>query len=312
MASNGLVTFTDLRYLNAETIIINFTAAGLVGATSSSIVVDGEAFMGLQLLVPGEAAVPGTSTGKTGKPSAQAANKPFTITVNAVDENWNVVNTATNLVYVTSTDDTAMLPPDAALVAGTSSFSFTFGTGGTFTITASDDSDTGAASDTSPSMTVSPSPVTVATGGSAIPADTTGGTYTALTGPVYTESARGNIGTGTIILNAPAGFIFDTSCCPLPTIRINGDPTSLTKNINHSVNGGYTPLTVTSTQVTFTVSSRSSVRNTLTWQGLRVRPIADTPLADGMITKSGTSAMVGVTDNTTTFGLLREVEGTLP
>jgi hypothetical protein len=312
MASDGLATFTDLKYMNGETITVDFTATGLVGTTSGSIAVSGAPFMGLQLLVPGETAAPGTPTGKTGTPMAQTANDPFTITVNAVDANWNVVNTSANLVCLTSTDGTAMLPPDAPLVAGTNSFSFTFGTDGSYAITALDANSAAVASDTSPAITVKPSPVTAATGGDAILADTAGGTYTALTGPVYAESKRGSVGSGTIILNAPDGFIFDTSCCPLPTIRINGDPRNSAKNINNTFDGSYFPLTVTSTQATFTVTSKSSTANTLTWQNLRVRPIADSPLAEGMITKSGTSAMAGVTDNSTTFGLLREVEGSLP
>ena len=31
-----------------------------------------------------------------------------------------------------------------------------------------------------------------------------------MTGPSYTENAIGDVGTGTIIVNAPAGFVFDT------------------------------------------------------------------------------------------------------
>src|SRR5258706_11461647 len=92
--------------------------------------------------------------------------------------------------------------------------------------------------------------LTPATGGTSISAGTVGGAWTSLTGTVYTESTGGEVGTGTIILNVPAGFIFDTSCCPLPTMMINGDPSS-SKNINNSANGGVTPLTVTSTQLTF-------------------------------------------------------------
>ncbi|HXI83392.1 MAG TPA: hypothetical protein VNL17_04795 [Verrucomicrobiae bacterium] len=308
VASGGLVTFTDLSCLKAGTTTLNFTGTGLISAASDNVMISSSASTKLQLLVPGEKAAPGTSTGKTGPPAAQTANTPFTITMNVVDASWNVVNTVTDFVHITSTDTNAMLPPDVALVAGTNNSSFTFGMGGTYTITASDASDAGISSNTSPSITVNTSPITAATGGTAISADTVGGASTALTGPVYTEKTRGNIGTGTIILNAPAGFVFDTSCCPLPTIKINGDPSSLVKNINNNVNGGVIPLTMTSTQLTFTVSSRSTVPNTLTWQNLRVRPTAGAPLADGMITKSGTSAMVGVTDKVTTFGLLREVE----
>src|SRR5688572_25314727 len=52
--------------------------------------------------------------------------------------------------------------------------------------------------------------ITPATGGGSISADTTGGAYTSITGPVYTEGASGHVGTGTFVLNAPAGFVFDT------------------------------------------------------------------------------------------------------
>ena len=47
-----------------------------------------------------------------------------------------------------------------------------------------------------------------ATGGSAISADTTGGTYTSLAGPTYSEIESGDVGAGTIILNAPGRFRF--------------------------------------------------------------------------------------------------------
>ena len=40
-----------------------------------------------------------------------------------------------------------------------------------------------------------------------------------MTGPSYTENASGDVGTGTIIVNAPAGFIFDTGGTA-PTVLI--------------------------------------------------------------------------------------------
>ena len=55
-----------------------------------------------------------------------------------------------------------------------------------------------------------PGGVERATGGTAIPSSYAGTTYTNLTGPVYYEVASADVGTGTIILNAPSGFIFDT------------------------------------------------------------------------------------------------------
>ena len=50
---------------------------------------------------------------------------------------------------------------------------------------------------------------------------------------------------------------------------------------------------VTATQLTFTVTASSAgggTPNTLTWQNVRVRPTAGTPLASGNITKTGTAA----------------------
>src|SRR5207248_2383746 len=99
------------------------------------------AFTKLQLLAPGETAAPGTGTGKTGTPSAQTAGTPFTVTVNAVDANWNLVITITNIAGITSSDVNATLPANAALVAGTKTFSVTLNTAGSRTVTASDITD---------------------------------------------------------------------------------------------------------------------------------------------------------------------------
>src|ERR1043165_9440374 len=61
--------------------------------------------------------------------------------------------------------------------------------------------------------------VTAATGGSAISADTTGGTWTTLTGPVLTESSSADIHAGTIILTAPNGFLFNAGVTQEPVWR---------------------------------------------------------------------------------------------
>ena len=67
---------------------------------------------------------------------------------------------------------------------------------------------------------------------------------------------------------------------------------------------------VTSTQMTFTVSSSSinGVTCKLTWQNARVRPTAGTPLASGNLKVSGTATVVTVSTNSN-FGTLREVAG---
>src|SRR6266478_6462046 len=158
-------------------------------------------------------------------------------------------------------------------------------------------------------QTVNPSPLTPATGGQAIPGTTVGGAYTSLTGPVYQEpnSNGGDVGVGTIVLNIPSGFVFATNS-PAPTVLMNGG-SNANKNINGLTNGATIAVTVTTTNLSITISSKSSSGSpcTLTWRNIRVRPTADSPLASGNITKSGTTAMTGVTDGATNFGMLNEI-----
>ena len=45
------------------------------------------------------------------------------------------------MITITSSDETATLPADAALVGGTATFSVTFNTAGTWTVTATDVTD---------------------------------------------------------------------------------------------------------------------------------------------------------------------------
>src|SRR3989344_8868222 len=154
--------------------------------------------------------------------------------------------------------------------------------------------------------------VTAATGGSAISADTAGGSYTSLTGSVISEGATADIGTGTIILNVPSGFIFDTGGTS-PTVLVtrtagNGNDN---RNINDLASGSTIAVTITTTTLTITITAATSnsVINSLTWQNVRVRPTAGTPLASGNITKSGTSSITGVTAGSTNLGTLTETVG---
>ncbi|WP_343533417.1 T9SS type A sorting domain-containing protein [Pedobacter sp.] len=86
-------------------------------------------FVKLQILFPGETAVPNTASGKTGTPTAQNAGVPFNVTVNAVDANWNVVSTVTDEVAIANAlaadAATSVLPANANLVSGTGTFSVT-------------------------------------------------------------------------------------------------------------------------------------------------------------------------------------------
>src|SRR5206468_4721818 len=105
--------------------------------TSPSIAVNPALFAKLQLLVPGETATPGTPAGKSGAPNSQTAGAAYSVTVNAVDANWNLINT-NDTVAISSTDTNAALPGNAALVSGSKSLSVTLKTAGSATLTASD------------------------------------------------------------------------------------------------------------------------------------------------------------------------------
>jgi hypothetical protein len=100
-------------------------------------------FTKLQVLLPGETAAPNTPTGKTGTPDevflGLGGNE--NVTVNAVDDNWNIVNSS-DAIHLTCSDPMSILPNNAAMSGGTVSFTdlnaVAFGTTGLQTITAAD------------------------------------------------------------------------------------------------------------------------------------------------------------------------------
>src|SRR5439155_17257612 len=117
---------------------------------------------------------------------SQTAGAAFNVTVNAVDANWNVVNT-NDTISIASSDLNAALPSSAALVSGSKSFSVTLKTSGSATVSASDISHPSYPLVTSPAITVDPGAFTklqvLAPGETAAPGTATGktGTVTAQT-----------------------------------------------------------------------------------------------------------------------------------
>jgi hypothetical protein len=311
-AVNGVATFANLSHNVANNINLNFTSSSLTSTTSGNILIGAGPFAKLQLLVPGETAAPGTVSGKTGTPIAQTADIPFTVSVNAVDNYWNPLSAPADTVGITASDSFATLPANAPLISGERDFLLTLSIAGSATITATDLTDGSKAPNTSPSIPVVAAQHIAATGGGAISADTVGGSWTTLTGPVYSEAASGNVGIGTIILNAPNGFIFDTGGTA-PTVlitRLTGSGFSA-NNINNVSSGTAAAITSrTTNQITFTVTdfSVSGVTCSLTWQNLRVRPLAGSPLASGKLSRSGTASVVALTTNSN-LGSFREVAG---
>jgi hypothetical protein len=151
---NGTVAFNNLQIDSVGTNKqLTASASGLSNAVSTMFGV-GAVFSKLQLLVPGETAAPGTASGKTGTPSPQVAGTPFNVTVNAVDANWNLVNTIADTVGLTSSGSNATLPANAGLVSGTRTFSVTLNTVGSQTLTTSDLTDGSKMANTSPTITV--------------------------------------------------------------------------------------------------------------------------------------------------------------
>ena len=66
--------------------------------TSPATTVNAGAFTKLQCCCRARPRRPAAVAGKTGSPSAQTAGSGFNVTVNAVDANWNLVNTVTDTV----------------------------------------------------------------------------------------------------------------------------------------------------------------------------------------------------------------------
>ena len=176
-------------------VLFHLTAVGSESQARTSFT-DGP-FTKLQILLPGETAAPGTPSGKTGTPTARTAGTPFSVTVNAVDATWNVIDTVTDMVRITSSDANASLPANAALVAGTQTFTVTLLTAGSHTLTATDVTDGIKTPNTSPATAVTAGAFTklqlLMPGETAAPGTATGktGTPTAQTaGTIFTVTIR--------------------------------------------------------------------------------------------------------------------------
>ncbi len=91
----------------------------------------------LQVILPGEFAVQGSTMGKSGSPSTQTALTAFTVTVRAVNPDFYLDTSSNPTVNIVTSDGGDSEPANAALVSGSTTFFINFSTGGTFTITAS-------------------------------------------------------------------------------------------------------------------------------------------------------------------------------
>ena len=119
---------------------VTLALAASLGATLAGPASAGP-YTRLQILLPGETAAPGTSSGKTGVPRAQTVGVPFSVTVNACDDTWTPVTSVTNTVQVLSSDASATLPAPAQLASGSRTFTATLNASGTFTMFVHDQTD---------------------------------------------------------------------------------------------------------------------------------------------------------------------------
>ncbi len=95
----------------------------------------------LQILLPGETEAAGTISGKTGTPEAQTVGVSFDFRVRAVDEQWFLVDTITDVIAFESSDASATLPAGSPLVGGEALLTATLNAAGSFTISAADETD---------------------------------------------------------------------------------------------------------------------------------------------------------------------------
>jgi hypothetical protein len=109
-------------------------------------------FTQLEVLLPGETNAPNSPTGKGGSPTPVTAGYPVSVTVNAVDPTFHIVNSA-DTISLASSDSSAALPSNAQMSGGTATMTIYFGTTGSWTVTATDVTSTNIPPATSSSIT---------------------------------------------------------------------------------------------------------------------------------------------------------------
>jgi hypothetical protein len=124
--------------LKKQLLIISiFCSAALIVSAAAQA----QTYTKLLVLLPGETASPGTPSGKTGAPADQTVGVPFNVRVLACDDSYNVVPSITHVVSLSSTDESATLPPNTQLSSGQAELAITMNAAGSFTVTAGDESD---------------------------------------------------------------------------------------------------------------------------------------------------------------------------
>ena len=235
---------TTLR--KAETVALSATSATspaiAIGLPSSSFsVVPGPAVK-LQILLPGEAAAPGTGSGKSGAPTAQTLGVAIlnNVRVNAVDADWNVTGSAAADVAIGSSDGAAAIADDNGAANGNLSLaagsgvlsSFSFGTGGGLQSVSATDVAAALSAATSASVMVN-KPVSATSLGSSQNPAVFGQSVT------FTATVTGGSGTPTGTVNFKDGATVIASAIPLDGSGVASfTPASLTV-ATHTISAVY-------------------------------------------------------------------------
>jgi hypothetical protein len=230
-AVNGVTAFTNLACAGAGTNTIRFASGTLTAAVSGNVVVTPGPFSRLLALLPGESFAPGTATGRSGTPTT-TAGAATPVRINATDANFNLINTVTHTVSLSSTDTNAILPSNAALVNGTNTLNLTFKTAGTQTVTASDITD-GTKTNSSDTVAVSP------------------GAFAKLQLLVPGETAAPGTGTGKS--GTPSNFVAAVSF----NVVVNGVDTNW--NVVPSANGATFTIQITSSDANANLATNADL-----------------------------------------------------
>ena len=137
---NGTKIFNVTFIQQTASAIITANASNLTSSISSSVFVLPGPSTKLQVILPGETAVAGSPTGKTGISGTQNSGNPFTITVNACDDNWNITTSQNPVVSVVTWDTIDVNPSPITLTSGSTTFIITLINIGISSITATADS----------------------------------------------------------------------------------------------------------------------------------------------------------------------------
>ncbi len=252
---NGALTI-NVRDLKAENVTLTATL-GTPAGNSSSVTINPAAVAQLQLLLPGETATPGLSPGKTGSPTTRTSGIGFSITVNSVDTNWNVAASSDTVQITATSDASAVLPANTALVAGTKTLSVTNAVAGSLrSLTATDISNGAITASTSPTYTVVAGAATrlivMAPGESA--------TYGVAPGKSGTPSHQTQTGSFTLTVNALDAF-YNFVSSATDTVQITSTDGGATLPTNAQLVSGAKSFTLTQSLIGSVTDTATDLSN---------------------------------------------------